>query len=48
MNVFTLGYLFSRMSDLPEDFDCTVTDWEYIYGLCRSVSEQVKAAQVRT
>ncbi|ESS11546.1 MAG: putative phosphoribosyltransferase [uncultured archaeon A07HR60] len=33
------------MSDLPEDFDCTVTDWEYIYGLCRSVSEQVKAAQ---
>jgi Predicted phosphoribosyltransferases len=33
------------MSDLPEEFDCTITDWEYIYGLCRSVSEQVKAAR---
>ena len=29
------------MSDLPEEFDCTITDWEYIYGLCRDVSEQV-------
>ena len=33
------------MSDLPEEFSCTVTNWEYIYGLCRSVSEQVKEDQ---
>jgi len=32
------------MSELPEEFDCTVTDWEYIYGRCRAVSEQVRAA----
>ena len=32
------------MSDLPDEFDCTVTNWEYIYGLCRDVSDQVKAA----
>ena len=32
------------MGDLPDDFDCTVTNWEYIYGLCREVSDQVKAA----
>jgi hypoxanthine phosphoribosyltransferase len=31
------------MSDLPDEFDCTVTNWEYIYGLCREVSNQVKA-----
>ncbi|WP_158057855.1 phosphoribosyltransferase [Halorussus halophilus] len=30
------------MSDLPDDFKCTITNWEYIYGLCRDVSEQVK------
>ncbi len=30
------------MSDLPDDFDCTVTNWEYIYGLCRNVSNGVK------
>ena len=30
------------MSDLPEDFDCTITDWEYIYGLCRDVAEEVR------
>ena len=30
------------MSELPEEFDCTITNWEYIYGLCREVSEQVK------
>jgi len=33
------------MSDLPEEFDCTITNWEYIYGLCRSVSNQVKRAE---
>ena len=32
------------MSDLPDDFDCTVTNWEYIYGLCRTVSNEVKRA----
>ena len=30
------------MSDLPDDFKCTITNWEYIYGLCRGVSNQVK------
>jgi hypothetical protein len=30
------------MSDLPDDFDCVVTNWEYIYGLCRDVSDDVK------
>ncbi|WP_336136148.1 phosphoribosyltransferase [Natronomonas amylolytica] len=32
------------MSDLPDEFKCTVTNWEYIYGLCRNVANQVKAA----
>jgi len=32
------------MGDLPADFDCTVTNWEYIYGLCRRVSTDVKRA----
>ncbi|MCL9815500.1 phosphoribosyltransferase [Natronocalculus amylovorans] len=30
------------MSDLPDNFNCTITNWEYIYGLCRDVSVQVK------
>ena len=33
------------MSDLPEEFPCTITNWEYIYGLTRNVSDQVKAAE---
>ncbi|MFB6096830.1 MAG: phosphoribosyltransferase [Haloferacaceae archaeon] len=33
------------MSDLPEEFNCTITNWEYIYGLCRAVSDQVKASE---
>ena len=33
------------MSDLPEEFSCTITDWEYIYGLCREVADDVKAAE---
>jgi hypoxanthine phosphoribosyltransferase len=33
------------MSDLPDEFKCTITNWEYIYGLCRGVSNQVKAAE---
>jgi hypothetical protein len=32
------------MSDLPDEFNCTVTNWEYIYGLCRDVSDDVKAS----
>ncbi|MFB6093501.1 MAG: phosphoribosyltransferase [Halanaeroarchaeum sp.] len=31
------------MSELPEEFPCTVTNWEYIYGLARDVADQVKA-----
>jgi hypoxanthine phosphoribosyltransferase len=30
------------MSDLPDDFDCTITNWEYIYGLCRDVGDEVR------
>lgn len=30
------------MSDLPEEFNCTITTWEYIYSLCRDVSQQIK------
>jgi len=33
------------MSDLPDDFKCTITNWEYIYGLCRTVSDQVKDSE---
>lgn len=33
------------MSDLPEEFNCTVTNWEYIYGLCRTVSTEVKRSE---
>ncbi len=31
-----------QMSDLPDDFDCTITTWKYIYGLCRDVSDEVR------
>ncbi|ELY51107.1 phosphoribosyltransferase [Natronococcus jeotgali] len=30
------------MSDLPDDFDCTITNWDYIYSLCRDVSGEVR------
>jgi len=30
------------MGELPDDFDCTITNWEYIYGLCRTVSDEVR------
>jgi hypoxanthine phosphoribosyltransferase len=33
------------MSDLPEEFKCTITNWDYIYDLCREVSDDVKAAE---
>ncbi|MFC6961280.1 phosphoribosyltransferase [Halocatena marina] len=32
------------MSDLPDDFKCTLTTWDYIYSLCRDVSQQVTTA----
>jgi len=31
------------MSELPDDFKTTITNWDYIYDLCRTVSNQVKA-----
>ena len=33
------------MSDLPDEFNCTITNWEYIYGLCRDVSVDIKRAR---
>ena len=30
------------MSDLPEEFKCTITNWDYIYDLCREVSDDVE------
>jgi hypoxanthine phosphoribosyltransferase len=33
------------MSDLPDEFKSTITNWGYIYGLCRDVADQVKAAE---
>ena len=33
------------MSDLPDDFKCTITNWDYIYDLCREVSDDVKTAE---
>jgi hypoxanthine phosphoribosyltransferase len=33
------------MSELPEEFRCTITNWDYIYDLCRDVSNQVKTAE---
>ena len=28
-----------------EDFTCTVTNWEYIYGRCRAVADQVRRTE---
>ncbi|ELZ91870.1 phosphoribosyltransferase-like protein [Haloferax mucosum ATCC BAA-1512] len=33
------------MGDLPDEFKCTITNWEYIYGLCRDVSDDVKQSE---
>ncbi|WP_254543291.1 phosphoribosyltransferase [Halomarina pelagica] len=33
------------MADLPDEFKCTITNWDYIYDLCRDVADQVKAAE---
>jgi len=32
------------MVDSTDTFDCTITDWDYLYRLCRDVSRQVRAA----
>ncbi|MDZ7849267.1 MAG: phosphoribosyltransferase [Halodesulfurarchaeum sp.] len=32
------------MAALPDEFNCTITNWDYIYGLSRTVADQVKAA----
>ena len=32
------------MTDLPDQFKCTITNWDYIYGLCRDVSNKVKGS----
>ena len=33
------------MGELPAEFPCTVTNWEYIYDLCRDVADDVKRAE---
>ncbi|MFB6105431.1 MAG: phosphoribosyltransferase family protein [Halobacteriaceae archaeon] len=35
------------MSDLPDEFDVTVTNWDYIYDRTRAVADQVRAADFR-
>ena len=30
------------MGELPDEFTCTITNWEYIYGLCRDVADDVR------
>lgn len=30
------------MPDLPEEFKCVITTWDYIYDLCRNVSNEIK------
>jgi len=31
------------MGELPSEFPCTVTNWDYIYDLCRDVADDVKS-----
>jgi hypoxanthine phosphoribosyltransferase len=33
------------MSELPNDFTCTITNWEYIYGRCRAVADEIKRTE---
>ena len=33
------------MADLPDEFNCTITNWEYIYDLCREVSTDVRESE---
>ena len=30
---------------LPEYFKCVITNWDYIYGLCRSISKDVRKSE---
>lgn len=30
---------------LPDKFKCVVTNWDYIYGLCRNVANNIKACE---
>ena len=32
------------MSDLGEEFPCVITNWDYIYGLCREVADDVRGS----
>ncbi len=32
---------------LPDKFKCVVTNWDYIYGLCREVADDIKASGYR-
>ena len=32
---------------LPDRFKCIVTNWDYLYGLCREVAEQIKHSDFR-
>lgn len=32
------------MTALPDKFKCTITNWEYIYGLCRTVADEVRTS----
>lgn len=31
-----------KMSELPDQLKCTITDWALVYDLCRDVSDQVR------
>jgi len=31
------------MGELPDEFPCTITNWEYIYDRCRDVADEVRA-----
>ena len=33
------------MGELPAEFSCTVTNWEYVYDRCRDVADEVKTAE---
>ena len=33
------------MGELPDEFPCTITNWEYIYSRCRDVADDVRAAE---
>jgi hypoxanthine phosphoribosyltransferase len=41
LNIFTIGDDYMA---LPDKFKCVVTNWDYIYDLCREVANDVKAS----